>query len=143
MSNTSVGHGHCLCGKVKVHAASLSKKIGACHCGMCRRWSGGPLLAVDCGTDVSFEGEENISVYDSSDWAQRGFCKRCGSHLFYRLRQSGQYIMGVGLFDDCKGLVFDHQIFIEEKPDYYSFANDTHNMTGAEVFAKFAPSSGA
>ncbi len=31
------------------------------------------------------------------------------------------------------------QIFIDEKPAYYDFANKTHNMTGAEVFAAFAP----
>ena len=26
-----------------------------------------------------------------------------------------------------------------DKPPYYEFANKTHNMTGAEVFAAFAP----
>ena len=36
------------------------------------------------------------------------------------------------------GLVFDHQIFIEEKPSFYAFANETKNMTGEEVFALFA-----
>ncbi|NIT13149.1 MAG: GFA family protein, partial [Candidatus Dadabacteria bacterium] len=52
---------------------------------MCRKWCGGPLMAVNCGTDVTFEGEDNITVYDSSSWAERGFCSGCGSHLFYRL----------------------------------------------------------
>jgi hypothetical protein len=37
--------------------------------------------------------------------------------------------------------IFDHQVFIEEKPEYYCFSNETQNMTGAEVFAMFAPSS--
>ncbi len=35
--------------------------------------------------------------------------------------------------------VFDHQIFIDEKPDYYSFSNKTYNVTGEEVFAQYAP----
>ena len=139
MSDTSVAKGHCLCGKVKVTAPTMSHKIGACHCRMCRRWTGGPLLAVDCGNNVSFEGKENIGVYHSSDWAERGFCKSCGSHLFYRLKQSNQYIMPVGIFDNGKDFIFDHQIFIDEKPEYYCFSNETHNMTGAEVFAKYAP----
>ncbi|MCB1214805.1 MAG: GFA family protein [Deltaproteobacteria bacterium] len=130
--------GVCLCGAVEVTVAHLDPKMGVCHCSMCRQWTGGPLFAVDCGKEVSFQGEENIKSYASSDWAERGFCKQCGTHLFYRLKQSQQYIMPLGLFPEAKDIVFDHQIFIEEKPDYYSFAEKTHNMTGAQVFAQFA-----
>ena len=97
-------------------------------------------MDIDCGPEVSFEGEENISVFDSSPWAERGFCSRCGTHLFYRLKENNQYLMPVGLFDDQEGLVFDHQVFIDEKPEYYSFANKTSDMTGAEVFEKYSAS---
>jgi hypothetical protein len=106
---------------------------------MCRKWGGGAFLAVECGSDVSFKGEDNIGVYQSSEWAERGFCQKCGSHLFYRLKQNNQYFMPVGLFDNSEGLIFEHQVFIDEKPEYYSFANETKNMTGAELFAQFAP----
>ena len=47
----------------------------------------------------------------------------------------------VGLFENLEGVVFESQIFIDEKPDYYSFADQTETMTGAEVFAMFAPQS--
>ncbi len=130
--------GTCLCGAVRFTVASASPHVGACHCGMCRKWGGGPLLAIDCGTDVTFADEANVSVYASSDWAERGFCRQCGSHLFYRLKETQQYIMPVGLFD-LQGLVFDHQVFIDSKPAYYAFANKTKEMTGAEVFAQYAP----
>ncbi|MGI9296241.1 MAG: GFA family protein, partial [Pseudomonadales bacterium] len=93
---------------------------------------------IDCGSDVSFGGKENISVFDSSEWAERGFCNKCGSHLYYRLKQNDQYIMPIGLFGNPEAVVFDHQVFIDEKPAYYSFANETKNMTGAELFAQFA-----
>ena len=138
MADTSEAKGSCLCGAVRVTARTLSRSIGACHCGMCRKWTGGPLLAVDCGTEVSFEGKENVSAFNSSDWAERGFCKQCGTHLFYKLKKNNQYIMPAGLFENLGGAVFDHQIFIEEKPAFYSFSNQTKNMTGAEVFAQFA-----
>ncbi len=46
----------------------------------------------------------------------------------------------VGLFDNDEGLVFDHQVFIEEKPSYYDFSNKTKNRTGAEIFAEFTSS---
>ena len=128
--------GSCLCGAVRI-TAQASTSVGACHCSMCRTWGGGPLLAVDCGQDAAFEGQESISVFQSSQWAERGFCSKCGTHLFYRLIANGQYIVPPGLFDDQADLVFDHQVFIDEKPAYYGFANETSNMTGAEVFAKY------
>ena len=130
--------GSCLCGAIKVTVEEMSAHIGSCHCKMCRQWGGGPFLAADCGQKVSFEGEESLSVYSSSEWAERGFCKACGTHLFYRLKEKQQHIMPVGLFEKEDGFVFDHQIFIEEQPPYYKFANETKNMTGEEVFAQFA-----
>lgn len=97
-------------------------------------------MAIDCGSNVLFEGDENISVFASSDWAERGFCRQCGSHLFYRLKDREQYHIPVGLLESCEGLVFTHQVFIDEKPALYSFSNKTTDLTGAEVFEKYAPS---
>ncbi|MBM7071389.1 GFA family protein [Shewanella sp. 202IG2-18] len=131
--------GQCLCGSIQITATKISTNIGACHCSSCRQWGGGPLLAVDCGNAVQFSNQKSISIYDSSSWAERGFCSQCGSHLFYRLKHNQQHIMPVGLFEDSKLFNFDHQIFIDEQPEYYCFSNQTHNMTGAEVFAQFAP----
>ena len=139
MSEIKNGNARCLCGAVHITANNVSTSIGSCHCSMCRKWSGGPIMTVDCGSDVSFTGEENITIYNSSAWAERGFCNKCGSHLFYHLKESNQYMILAGLFDENKSFIFDHQVFIDEKPDYYSFSNQTENMTGAEVFEKYAP----
>ena len=138
MSSTIKAKGSCLCGSVRVQAAAMSTEVGACHCSMCRKWTGGPLLAVDCQSEIEISGKENVSVYKSSDWAERGFCSRCGTHLFYKLNQNNQYIIPVGLFDVDAEFDFDHQIFIEEKPEYYVFSNETKNMTGEEVFAQYS-----
>ncbi|MBL4826408.1 MAG: GFA family protein [Spongiibacteraceae bacterium] len=105
---------------------------------MCRNWGGGPFLGVDCASDVEFNGYDNITVFDSSAWGERGFCKACGSHLFYRLKESNQYIVPVGLFENTDAFVLDHQVFIEEKPEFYCFSNETKNMTGEELFAEFS-----
>lgn len=141
MSDLSIVKGSCLCGAVSLSTTSMNPQIAACHCNMCRKWGGGALLAVECGSDLNFSGEENIGIYQSSEWAERGFCKKCGSHLFYRLKQNHQYFIPVGIFDNSEGLIFTHQVFIDEKPEYYSFANQTKNMTGEEVFEQFASSS--
>ena len=141
MSKANVTRGSCLCGAVSLSTTSLNNQVAACHCSMCRKWGGGPLLAVECKSDLSFSGAENIGVYQSSEWAERGFCQKCGSHLFYRLKENQHYYIPVGLFDNSESLVFGQQVFIDEKPEYYSFANETKNMTGAEIFAQFAPPS--
>ena len=131
--------GHCLCGAVKIRAHDAPEKLGACHCTMCRRWGGGPFMEINCGTGVEIQGIESVTVFDSSAWAERGFCSRCGSHLFYRIKETGQHMVPVGLFDIDTELEFESQVFVDERPDYYRFANQTAELTGAELFAKFAP----
>lgn len=139
MSGTTERTGRCLCGAVTVTAKESRNTVGACHCNMCRRWGGGPFMETACGAAVSFHGEENISVFDSSAWAERGFCSKCGTHLFYRLKESCQHMIPVGIFDGDDKLVFDSQVFIDEKPAFYSFSQETKDLTGAELFAKYAP----
>lgn len=141
MSNTQAPYtGQCLCGQVKISTQTLDHHVGACHCSTCRKWTGGIILSVNCGSEVQFEGEANIQCFDSSPWAERGFCKQCGTHLFYRLKANQQHIVSVALFDqlDTEALVLDHEIFVDQKPAYYAFANATDKKTGAEVFAAFS-----
>ncbi|MBU2511963.1 GFA family protein [bacterium] len=138
MSKTQVAKGSCLCGAVKFLAKTMNPDIIVCHCKMCRKWTGGLLMSVFCGTDVRFTGEENIKVFDSSQWAERGFCNNCGSGLFYRLKGNQEYHIPVSLFEHCKGVIFKEQLFIDKKPEFYSFSNDTLNMTEAEILAKYS-----
>ena len=130
----------CLCGAVQLKTGPFKGGMAACHCSMCRKWGGGPFMVVDCGSEVEMDGAEHVALFDSSEWAQRGFCKHCGTHLFYRLKGNQQYQVPIGLFDDNPQVRFGLQVFIDEKPGYYTFADQTSNMTGAEVVAKYAPS---
>lgn len=136
MTDSSRATGTCLCGAVRITSNAVSHSVGACHCDTCRRWCGGPMMAVKCG-DVEIDGEDNVAVHDSSDWADRGFCSKCGSHLFYRLKQPRKYIVPVGLFGDELPFIFDHQVFVDERPHWYAFSNETEDMTGPEIFARY------
>ncbi|MBB1089601.1 GFA family protein [Lysobacter sp. SG-8] len=129
-------NGTCLCGAIEVTVPDCDE-IALCHCAMCRRWSGGPMFAVHGGANVAFSGAEPVR-YRSSDWAERGFCGACGTHLFYCLLQNGEYALPAGLFQD-RGFTLTTEIFIDEKPGFYAFANDTRKMTGEEAFAEFSP----
>lgn len=126
--------GKCLCGAVTFSADGVDPHVHACHCSICRGWNGGPMLAASV-TSVSFTGEAAIKRYRSSDWAERGFCRECGSNLFYHLLEPGMYIMSMGMFDDQAQFNVAGEIYIDEKPASYNFAGDHPRMTGAEFMA--------
>lgn len=129
--------GRCVCGAVRFTADEVETSHHACHCATCRRWSGGPLLATFAGR-VELEGADDLAVYASSDWAERGFCRLCGSNLFYRLKASGQHFMMVGAFDDPSAFTLTREIFIDRKPGGYAFAGEHERWTGEETFARLA-----
>lgn len=128
--------GVCLCGSVTIEMSNVSD-FEACHCGMCRRWGGGPFLAVHCDSNISISGNEHIKIFESSDWAERGFCSNCGTHLYYHLKPTDEYEIPIGLFQAEDGFKFKQQIFIDKKPSYYQFSNQTEDLTEQQVFEKF------
>ena len=129
--------GRCLCGAVRFSFVPAKREVGACHCSMCRRWSAGPFLALEHEGPATFVGAEHIGVYKSSEWGERAFCKSCGTSLYWRLSGADHYAFSAGALDDQSGLAFTTEIFIDEKPDYFAFGNDTKKMTGEEVMAAF------
>ena len=132
MSEESIGlHGRCLCGSVGISAPQASKSITACHCNMCRRWTGGALLIIDCGKDIALHGKEHVAFHQTSAMGERAFCSNCGSSLYYHYFDNDKYFVAAGLFN-FDGFNLDKQIFIDEKPSYYTFANETDDMTEKE-----------
>ncbi len=134
--------GGCLCGAVRYEVSSDVKTTGACHCTMCQRFSGGVYLAFQVGKDaITFTKDDGLATYKSSDWAERGFCSRCGSSLFYRVTapgmMEGQLHMGLGTLDDASGIELDGEIYADRKPEGYAFAGDHNRMTEAETAAFF------
>jgi hypothetical protein len=101
---------------------------------MCRRWAGGPSFSTEASS-VQFNGEENIQRYNSSDWGERGFCRQCGSSLFYRLKEPDQYILNMGAVDDQSPFTIASEIFIDEKPPGYDLAGKHPRLTGEEFLA--------
>lgn len=130
---------NCLCGAVTITVEDVNPKFTVCHCQQCRTWGGAPYFAVQCGTQVAFQGEDKVKIYESSAWAVRGFCSECGTHLFYQYKESGEYHLSLGLFPNLKELKMDVQYFSDMRPSYYCFTNKTKEMTTAEIMALFTP----
>jgi hypothetical protein len=99
------------------------------------------MLAVHCGPNVEFSSAENIAVYASSQWAERAFCKGCGTHLYYKLLVTGEYFVPAGAFESGD-FELASQIYIDKKPNYYSFANLTPMLTEQQVIEQYSASGG-
>ncbi|SMP04320.1 GFA family protein [Shimia sagamensis] len=140
---TSTKTGACLCGAVRFESEQVPAQAGICHCEQCRRWTGAALIAVSVPTDsITWSGAEHIARLQSSEWAERAWCNKCGTNLFYRVTADNEWAGGtavpMGLFDDPNGFELLSEIFIDQKPDSYSFAGEGRKeMTRAQCVALF------
>lgn len=131
--------GRCLCGAVQVTISAAPAGLSACHCGMCRRWTGSAFVTIDVAPrNLHIEGAGSVKSYASSDWATRSFCGTCGTTLWYRLKDMpghDDYFMAAGLLDDLTGETLTREIYIDAKPAAWAFAGPTEQMTEAELLA--------
>lgn len=135
--------GKCVCGAVSYTVKKDVHEVGVCHCGMCRAWSGGVFIGLAAKKDeAEVKGEDNLTIFTSSPWAERAFCSKCGSSMFYRVTapgpMNGDFHFGAGTLDDWGDAKLSEEIFIDRKPDAYAFAGERKTMTEAEVMAMFA-----
>ena len=137
MSDERPIKGQCLCGAVKFET-TMPDHIDACHCSMCQKWAGSVFIGADYHKSdaVKLLSEDALTWYASSDWAQRGFCKTCGSSLFYRLKDVEDFwAVCAGSLDLPSGLSLSKEIFIDEKSDLFELSGNQDKLTGPEFLA--------
>jgi hypothetical protein len=144
---TDTRQGGCMCGAVRFTATLTTHEFGACHCDMCRRWTGSAMLGLTVPeANVTWQGAENIVKIQSSEWAERATCAKCGSPLYYHVTADGPMAANleipIGLFDDASGLTFTNEIYIDHKPDSFAYAGERPRLTRAQALAKFGISEG-
>ena len=77
-----VFEGGCLCGAIRYRATAHPSRCMICHCQNCRKHSGAPCLSfVHFPTDAFTWLTVEPRRYQSSAYAERGFCTECGSTL--------------------------------------------------------------
>lgn len=125
--------GRCLCGAVRVRVDAAPDGVGACHCRMCQRWSGGVFLCVAAPADaVTVEGE--VIRHASSEFAERAFCPVCGSHLWMRdTEEAGAgYALMPGLFDAAADWPLTSEIYCDRALASARLAGEPRRETAAE-----------
>ncbi|MDR6770660.1 GFA family protein [Azospirillum sp. BE72] len=124
--------GGCLCGGVRFLLAERPDGVVNCHCGQCRRFHGhiGAYITVPRDT-VIFDAAETLTWYRSSDFAERGFCGRCGSSLFWKGDGKSEIEIAAGSLDQPTGLKTLRHGYVEGKADYYEITDGLEQFPGS------------
>ncbi|WP_150524245.1 GFA family protein [Roseibium sediminis] len=110
MSKSEVMYGRCLCGDIEFEALVPAREYYVCHCNMCQKWSSGLHFSVKI-EKLTIRADDNMNMFQSSEHAQRGFCRRCGSNVLYRNDKSKLYVVNLGLFDQRQNFTAVAEIF--------------------------------
>jgi hypothetical protein len=103
--------GRCLCGAVAVGVLRHAGAVSACHCSMCRRWSGAAMWVLEAPADaVEIAGP--VRRHRASSFAERAWCGDCGTQLWIK-DDDGPYEIMPGLFDAARALPLSHEIYVD------------------------------
>jgi hypothetical protein len=110
--------GGCLCSAVRYAVKGPLREVIVCHCVECRRWTGRawPATAVRLANlEIVESGDLHwLPSPDSASEADRGFCARCGTSLFWRARGSERMSISAGTLDQPSELPIAAHIWVEQ-----------------------------
>ena len=111
-------NGSCLCGAVTYEVSGALRPVVACHCTQCRKTSGHHVAATSSAREaLTISGE--VTWYQSSEYARRGFCGICGSNLFWD--SGGEHVsIFAGTLDGDPALTMGGHIYCDDKGSYYA-----------------------
>lgn len=81
---------------------------------------------------VTLVEAQGLSWYAASSVAERGFCRHCGSSLFWRQlgKDDNDWAVSIGTLDVTPKAVIEQHIFVDDQPDYYCFADKAPRLIG-------------
>ncbi len=121
--------GRCLCGAITLEIRGTLRDVVVCHCGQCRRQHGSPpSYTAAPWADVTVNGSKHLKWFQSSPDARRGFCRICGSSLFWEPMGSGRVSIAAGCLDRPTDLRTVRHIFIADKGDFYEIKDGLEQL---------------
>ena len=112
--------GSCLCGAVRFEITGPLRQVIGCHCTQCRKQTGHHMAATQAKlSDLTISEDRGLHWYEASDTAKRGFCKECGSTLFWQRHGADKIAIAAGSIDGPTNLKIIKHIYIADKGDYY------------------------
>ncbi|CAE7340591.1 NEK1 [Symbiodinium sp. CCMP2592] len=113
----------CLCGAVRLRLQEPPIRLMHCHCSMCRRQGGGAFMTWAAYPDLAIEvlqGRRALRRFNSSDFASRTFCPKCGSTIALNYHgQLGTTWLAAGMIDGDIGCCPDSHIMLNYKAPWF------------------------
>ncbi len=130
--------GRCLCGAVRFEIDAHDLRARACHCDDCRRWTGSAVYVIGPFADIAVNADAPVVWHDASAWAERGFCGRCGSSLFWRAKTGGGATSALlGALDDQTGVELIVEIFCDRRLPVLSANPSAEQKSRAAVIDRY------
>jgi hypothetical protein len=108
--------GGCQCGAVRYEWLERPRFSSVCHCSMRQKASGQPFMGYTGGKREHLRWTRGQpSVFKSSNKAERGFCKDCGTPLTYEFEGTGDISVTINSLDDPEAMPPSKQFGIEAK----------------------------
>lgn len=127
MTDASKGvlEGGCHCGALRYRITAPPIDTGYCHCRICQRTTGAPVLAWTHVPIEAFDVTQGRPVvYKSSPWGERHFCGACGTQLLYRDSEAPKTLdINVGSLDDPEAVTPDYHIFTASRIGWFEVAD--------------------
>jgi hypothetical protein len=116
--------GSCLCGGVAFRFDADAPAPSVCHCGQCRKQSGHVWSSTFIPESaLIFDSDASLVWFEASPIAKRGFCRTCGSFLFWKHHDEDEISISMGSLDAPTGLHLGKHIFVADKGDYYDITD--------------------
>jgi hypothetical protein len=118
--------GGCLCGKVRYRISAEPHAANYCHCRICQRASGAPVVPWLTVASPGFAWTNGApAVYRSSQKAERLFCPRCGTQLAFReIAEPDHVDVTLASLDDPEALRPSHHIRTASRIGWFDTADD-------------------
>jgi hypothetical protein len=84
--------GGCFCGRVRYETDGAPYNETNCHCSICRRTTGAPVVAWFSVPRSRFRLSGEPTRFRSSGKGTRSFCPECGTQLTFELEGAGDEI---------------------------------------------------
>ncbi|MGH8453612.1 MAG: GFA family protein [Nevskiales bacterium] len=113
--------GGCLCGAVRYRVSAQPIDAGYCHCRLCQRSSGAPVLAW---LTVPVHGfsytKDRVAIFHSSSHSQREFCGTCGTQIAFRRSSSPKAVdVTLASLDDQSLVAPQYHIWRQSKVAWF------------------------
>jgi len=121
--------GGCLCGKIQYAIDGSIGSIMHCHCSKCRKFHGnfGAYSSIRFASLILLKQRSlkwYQSITDETPNVYRGFCKECGSSLFWHPRNQDRIAVAAGSLDDPINLETIGHVWISQIAEYYQINDD-------------------